>query len=190
MSFLTQFISGSGAKFKSQIFTSSGTFTPSAGLLAAGGVVALRMAGGGGGGGGGDGSSYAGIGGSSSYWEGFTTITGAVTVTIGAGGAAGTTGSPATAGATGGTTSFGSVSVDGGGGGSGAFASATPAGAPGGYGYSPVINPMEAYDPGFFSAGATGNRSAPTANTGAGGSSAYYGSTAGSSGYVQVFWME
>lgn len=194
MSFISQFVSGNATSFKSQIFTSSGTFTPSAALLASGGVVAIRMAGGGGGGGGGiPSSALAGFGGSSSYWEGFATVTGNVTVTIGSGGAAGTTSddfATRTSGSAGGTTSFGSVSVAGGGGGSGANKLSPMTGTPGGFGRrARIYDGFEGFQA-YFGPGATGNRYAPTANSGGGGGSVYSGSYNGAAGYVQVFWVE
>ena len=54
---------GCGLKPKFQEFTSSGTFTPSSGLLAQGGVVTVHLIGGGGNGGGASSSSGAGGGG-------------------------------------------------------------------------------------------------------------------------------
>jgi hypothetical protein len=51
MSNLSQFMVSGGGKLRFQEFTSSGTFTPSAALLAKGGYVWVEMAGGGGGGG-------------------------------------------------------------------------------------------------------------------------------------------
>lgn len=191
MSFISQFVSGNTTSFKSQIFTSSGTFTPSAALLASGGVVAIRMAGGGGGGGGGYPSgANAGAGGASSYWEGFTTVSGAVSVTIGSGGSAGVTDdnfSTRTNGSAGGTTTFGSVSVAGGGGGSRAQAINTAMSAAGGFGRVPPLGVNFEY---YFNSGGGGNRYAPTANSGGGGAGVYSGSYNGAAGYVQVFWVE
>jgi len=70
----------SGKIKKQQVFTVSGTFTPSQALLDAGGVVEVRCIGGGGGG-------Y-GFGGGSSGMDitRIVTVTGPVAVTIGAGG--------------------------------------------------------------------------------------------------------
>jgi len=65
---------------KQQVFTASGTFSPSPGLLAAGGVVEVRCIGGGGGG-----NNYAG-GSSGMDITRIVTVTGPVAVTIGAGG--------------------------------------------------------------------------------------------------------
>jgi len=68
---------------KQQVFTVSGTFTPSQALLDAGGAVEVRCIGGGGGGG-----DYYAYGGGSSGMDitRIVTVTGPVTVTIGAGG--------------------------------------------------------------------------------------------------------
>ena len=51
MSVLTDFFPTGGGKLRFQEFLTSGTFTPSAKLLADGGWVFVQMAGGGGGGG-------------------------------------------------------------------------------------------------------------------------------------------
>ena len=101
MSTLLQF--STGISKRQQIFTSSGTFTPSASLLALGGWVEVLCVGGGGGG------YYPGSGtvmtggGGGAVVRRVVQVTGNVTVTIGAGG---TGGSSPTAG---GTTSFGSL---------------------------------------------------------------------------------
>jgi hypothetical protein len=84
---------------KQAIFLSSGTFTPSANLLALGGWVDVIAVGGGGGGGNGDGTDAGIGGGGGKVVHLMAQIPGAVTVTIGAGGAAHTVG---------GTTTFGS----------------------------------------------------------------------------------
>jgi len=99
MSVFTQFFQGLSKR--QQIFTSSGTFTPSARLLALGGWVEVICVGGGGGG-------YAsGIiktgGGGAQVTRRIVQVTGNVTVTIGAGGTGGSTPTQ------GGTTSFGSL---------------------------------------------------------------------------------
>lgn len=78
----------SGLVQKQQTFLSSGTFTPSAAHLAAGGWVKLFMVGGGGGGS--NGYRCAGGGGGSVVSKVLVQVSGACTVTIGAGGAGGT----------------------------------------------------------------------------------------------------
>lgn len=108
----------SGGKLRYQEFTSSGTFTPSAKLLANGGQLTVVLVGGSGGNGGGDGgTSFLGRPGHPGEARiRQVTVTGPVTVTIGAGGAAGTGGSPGSfsGGTAGGSTSFGSASAAGG----------------------------------------------------------------------------
>jgi hypothetical protein len=81
----TPIATGGGKTFQ-QVFTSSGTFTPSAGLTAAGGNVLAFIVGGGGGGGGNTNvmSSGGGGGGVVKRW---VTLSGATAVTVGAGGA-------------------------------------------------------------------------------------------------------
>ena len=64
--FSSVFSTGSGGKLRYQEFTSVGTFTPSAALLAKGGQVYFKAYGGGGGGGGGGGTS--GGGGGAGEW--------------------------------------------------------------------------------------------------------------------------
>jgi len=93
---------------KQQVFTVSGTFTPSPGLLAAGGVVEVRCVGGGGAGGGiynpNTGSNWTqrkGGGGSGADIGRIVTVTGPVQIIIGAGGSD----------ANGGTTSFGDLVI-------------------------------------------------------------------------------
>lgn len=179
-----------GGSLKFQQFNTSGTFTPSAALLAAGGTVQLQMAGGGGGGG--SWSGYvgtAGGGGGSSYWEQLVTVTGAVTVTIGAGGA-GTL--------QGGTTSFGGLaSVVGGfpGCNTGAF---TPAQGGAGAGYG-VAGESAYADSTPYMVGGTGGgmggggwgRPAGATNSGGGGAgiTTSNGGTGGS-GFCRVIWSE
>jgi len=106
---------------KQQVFTVSGTFTPSPGLLAAGGVVEVRCVGGGGGGAIGpmaqnakSVSSNSAGGGSGADITRIVTITGPVTVLVGAGGTGGAwSGPPRTRHepTDGGTTSFGNLVV-------------------------------------------------------------------------------
>lgn len=86
MSNLSEFLGSGGGKLRYQEFTSSGTFTPSAKLLANGGQVYYELIGGGGSGAVSNQSSCGGDAGA--YVRGVITVTGAVTVTIGAGGAA------------------------------------------------------------------------------------------------------
>lgn len=104
--------SGTVATVKQQIFTTSGTYTPSAGML----YCIVRLTGGGGGSGGvagnvsGVSASSGGAGGG--YAEivlSATTIGASQTVTIGAGGTAGVAGN--NFGGTGGTTSLGTLAV-------------------------------------------------------------------------------
>lgn len=114
MSYLTQFFSGGGVTRKrQQVFTSSGTFTPSARLLALGGYVEVLCVGGGGGAYADSGYYYGGGGGA--VVRRIVQVTGNVSVTVGAGGVNG---------GDGGDTSFGSLVVAAGGKGiSGGFAS-------------------------------------------------------------------
>lgn len=96
------------ATVKSQIFTSSGTYTPSAGML----YCIVRLVGGGGGGGGSAAASFAagGGGGSGGYSEELltaATVGASQTVTIGAAGTAGAAGN--NTGGGGGTTSLGAL---------------------------------------------------------------------------------
>lgn len=114
-----------GGKLRSQDFTSSGTFTPSIGLLAAGGRVWAELYGGGGGGE--SGSSRPGRGGRGGQRRLFVlvVVTGPTAVVIGAGGATNTQG---------GSTSFGSeVAIGGYAGsvGSSAASGMSPGGGPG-----------------------------------------------------------
>lgn len=108
MSTLTQFLGGSAASMPlTQEFTTSGTFTPSAKLLAAGGRVEVLLVAGGGG------ATYSATkvsgGGGGGVVRKVVTVSSNVSITIGAGG---TTGAPAT---NGGSSSFGAlISVDGG----------------------------------------------------------------------------
>ena len=115
MSNLSDFISRGGGKLRYQEFTSSGTFTPSAALLANGGQVYYELIGGGGSGAISNFSSCGGDAGG--YKTGVITLTGAETVTIGAGGAA-VSGTVSTAGNAGSASSIGSlVTASGGAGG-------------------------------------------------------------------------
>jgi hypothetical protein len=101
-----------------QVFTSSGTYTPTSGQGHA--IVKLQCAGGGSGGTATTTSSQYSVSsgaGSGGYAEVYYGALSTTTVTIGAGGTAGAGGASPTAGGTGGTTSFGSaISCTGGGG--------------------------------------------------------------------------
>jgi hypothetical protein len=88
---------------KQQIFTSSGTFTPSARLLALGGWVEVICVGGGGGGYYPGSGTFMSGGGGGAVVRKIVQVTGNVTVTIGAGGTGGSNPTQ------GGTTSFGSL---------------------------------------------------------------------------------
>lgn len=140
-----------------QTFTTSGTYTPTAGMLHA----IVELVGGGGGGGGATGSTTllvtGGGGGSGAYSRGYVTaatIGASQVVTIGAGG---TAGGIASNGGAGGATSVGTVTVAAGGSG-GVFGSATnlPAGGVGGLGglgTGDVRNHGNDGGPGFFNSG-------------------------------------
>lgn len=101
MSSLLQYIAGLVPK--QQIFTSSGTFTPSARLLALGGWVEVLCVGGGGGGYYPGTGNFMSGGGGGAVVKKIVQVSGNVTVTIGSGG---TGGASPTAG---GTTTFGSL---------------------------------------------------------------------------------
>ena len=115
MSNLSQFLSsGGGGKLRYQDFTSSGTFTPSAALLANGGQCYYELIGGGSSGS--IGTSLPGIGGNAGeYKTGVITVTGPVTVTIGAGGAAVASVSGTIAGNAGSASSIGALATAAGG---------------------------------------------------------------------------
>lgn len=93
---LAVLLGGVRQKFQ-QSFLTSGTFTPSAALLAAGGRVRIRYIVGGGGGGGT--TSGGGGGGGQVLKDIVVIVTGPVTVTVGAGGAIATAGTNSTFGA-------------------------------------------------------------------------------------------
>lgn len=117
MSNLSEFVGG--GKLCTQEFLASGTFTPSARLLALGGAVLVEMIGGGGSGALVDNSSAAAAfpsgGDAGRKRVEVVTVTGPVAVTIGAGGAAATTGVAANLdGNDGGDTSFGPLVAKGG----------------------------------------------------------------------------
>lgn len=170
----TSQVTGVGNAPTIQIFTASGTYTKPAGLVAA--IVEVCGAGGGGGGGAATGAPYSwaggGGGGSSSRRRLLASAIGATeTVTIGAGGSAGT--SAGGNGGTGGTSSLGAlVNAPGGVGGDGAVSGSTsyPGGAGGAVGSAGDI---------FFVGGA-GSDSSSTGTgssnfTGKGGDSRYGG---------------
>jgi hypothetical protein len=150
----TPIVTGGGAgKTFQQVFTASGTFTPSAALLAAGGTVFVFMVGGGGGGGAPNavnGGVYGGGGGGGGVLKRWTTVNGATAVTVGGGGAGGYY----AAGAAGGTTSFGSLSVTGGGPGAGGVNVQTGLG--GNSGNSPFVTPGANYSGGAGAGGPAG----------------------------------
>lgn len=119
---------------KKQIFTASGTYTPSAGML----YCIIECVGGGGGGGGAVGAGNWAIGGGGGGGGGYSrkiasaaTIGASQTVTIGA---AGSAGSPSVNGGAGGTTSVGTLCVANGGGGGTYANNAVQIGSPGGGG--------------------------------------------------------
>ena len=198
MANLSQFMAG--GKLRYQLFTSSGTFTPSSKLLANGGQVFLEMAGGGGGGGFGynwGGIFSAGGGGGSSFLKTATTVSALVTVLIGAGGQAGNSGNHAGVGAIepgdGGNTSFGSIVCYG-----GRKADAWRGGAAGSQGQPGsngiyVSGSVRQDGNGGGSGGGGAGRLNGEANTGGGGagtSGIAVTSGAGGSGYCLVYWFE
>lgn len=116
---------------KRTIFTASGTYTPSAGLL----FAEVEVIGGGGGGATGSSSNAAGGGAAGAYCKAIlsaATIGASQTVTVGAGGAAGV--SAGNGGSGGSPSSFGSIIVCGGGGGGSLTASTLTIGQPSGGG--------------------------------------------------------
>ncbi len=123
----------------SQFFTASGTFTPPSGVSTACPLTTRILAIGGGGGGGGGGSGSAGGGGSGYVVAKEVRVTGALSVVIGTGGAAATSGST-TAGTSGTSTTIASITATGGVASGGAMGSTGGAGGSGGgcggyYGY-------------------------------------------------------
>lgn len=115
MSNLSDFLASGGGKLRYQEFTSSGTFTPSAALLAKGGQVYYELIGGGSSGAIGHASAAA-IGGDAGvYKTGVITLTGAESVTIGAGGAAVSATATNTAGNAGSQSSIGALATAAGG---------------------------------------------------------------------------
>ena len=148
-----------------QTFTSSGTYTKSAGVT----KVRVQVVGGGGGGTSSDGGAMASAGSAGGYSEKFINVTAisSETVTIGTGGAAGSSNS---AGSSGGTSSFGShCSATGGGGGGYNAGSGTPGAGSGG-----DINASGGYgDNAGGSIGGTGGAS----YFGGGGKGGYYSSS-------------
>lgn len=115
MSNLSDFIGGGGGNLRFQDFTTSGTFTPSAALLAKGGRVYYELIGGGSSGAIGH-SGYAAPGGDAgTYKTGVITVTGAESVTIGAGGAAVSATATNTAGNAGSPSSIGALATAAGG---------------------------------------------------------------------------
>ena len=89
---ISQFLSSGGGKLRYQEFTSSGTFTPSSRLIANGGQCFVTALAGGGSGGAARISTTTNLsqacgGDAGQLVEGMVTVSGATTVTIGAGGA-------------------------------------------------------------------------------------------------------
>lgn len=113
VSFITNSASSGFTSVVTQVFTSSGTYTPTSGMS----YCIVQIVGGGGGGGGtpnvsGTAGGGGGGGGYSSKTLSAATVGASQSITIGNGGAGGL---PSSAGSTGGTTSFGSIfSADGG----------------------------------------------------------------------------
>lgn len=197
----------SGGEIKSQRFTANGTFTPSAALLAKGGWVRVRLVAGGGGGGTG-GNNYVPVGGGGGGTrDAVVQVTGAVSVTVGAGGASGQ--EIDTAGSNGGNSSFDSLATAvGGGGGAGATFDRGVDGGVGGGGdgasanfrAANSINPTHGgKSEGLGGLGGTLSRSgkAPVSGFGGGGGGGYkttdptlYPGGPGAPGYVEVFWEE
>lgn len=112
---LQRFIIAGGGKLRYQDFTSSGTFTPSAELLAKGGQCFVILIAGGGAGGSNNASSSGQPGDAGEVRREVVTVSGAITVTIGAGGA----GTFAVAGNPGSNSAFGSLLTAAGGAGGG-----------------------------------------------------------------------
>ena len=182
---------GSDMVLKQQVFTESGTFTPSAGLLAAGGSVEVLLVGGGGGGRFATNANYGGSGGQ--VIKRVVSVLGATTVTIGAPGVTTNAG----ASTNGGDTSFGSLLAQGGnapasgpghtageGSGGGGGGPTNIPGQPGGYGFGGGGGPSS-------SCGGANVSTDAVASTGGGG----YGAAAGnlraaSSGICIVTWWE
>lgn len=195
---------GGGLKPKFQIFSASGTFTPSAGLLAAGGNITVKLWGGGGGGS----QAYQyfsnGLGGTAgNYKEIPLNISSAQTVTIGAGGAGGvwSISNPSN----GGDSTFGSLlTAEGGGAGIienvNDFKKAFPNGGiiPYAiYGSSPSVKGGPGSSAFGIGLGGTSNTTSITAGgiaSGGGGGAAYgmpsYNGAAGGNGYCIVEWWE
>lgn len=182
MSGLQSTLMGGGKTFKFQEFLASGTFTPSAALLAAGGIVGYDLRGAGGGGGG-NGGAQGGGGGGSSKLTGFTVVAGPVSVVIAASAPGATDGS---------ASSFGSITVAGGK--KGNSASIGPGG-PGGQGFpggsgsnTGGFNGPGGGEGGGSPGGGVGGAGVP--NTGGGGGGANTTGGASGSGYCLVTWWE
>lgn len=164
MADLTQFLASSG-KLRYQDFTTSGTFTPPAKLVANGGQCLVILIGGGGGGASSGGGVSSGLesGRNSTLRVQHTTILTPTTVTVGIAGAPGV--GDSSPGSSGGTSSLGTISSTGGIG-----------GAWYGSGYrAPISDLIEMYVPG---------------NYGRGGAPGTASGTAGGSGFVRIIWTE
>lgn len=201
---LSALVTASGSKLRYQEFASSGTFTPSAALIAAGGQVFFEGAGGGGGGaapynpGSGTVSEKTGTGGGGSYDYGVLTITSAQTITIGAGGAGGIyLINTDRNGANGGNTTIGALrTITGGTGGKTRLLSG--ANAPGGSFGQPGRLGTEFTSLFYGGEGGRGMGPGGCANSGAGvlgggggGSAANSGAAgAGGNGFVRFWWFE
>lgn len=206
MSNLSQFLASGGGKLFSQEFTSSGTFVPSAGLIANGGKVFVTLIGGGGGGGG-SGSGISGGGGDAGqYVEVIVNALTNTSVVIGAGG----NGAPSGVGGfggTGGNSAFGSVLALGGKGGVTSASSELKVGGSGAGGNYRTGSALEVTQNRIGGRGINGragggtsnfsisfdgggNNSAPDGIPGTGGGGAGLMAGNGGSGWCRVVWFE
>ncbi len=176
--FVTILASGYIQSIVTQVFTSSGTYTPTSGML----YAQIEVCGGGGGGAASDNDStniysIGGSGGAGGYSRGIfsaATIGASQTVTVGAGGAGGTSGG---SGSSGGTTSVGSLISATGGGGNTVVKAAVSSnnyigGGSGGSGSGGAVNIAGGFSEGGFIFSASSSN--VLIRTGAGGSS-YFG---------------
>ena len=176
MSFGTQF--RSGGKLRYQEFLTSGTFTPSARLIAAGGQCMARLVGGGAGSAESSGNRIGGGGGA--VRDVLLTITSAQTVTIGAGGTA--------PGGAGGATSIGSLASAVGGMATGHYPG-LPGGGHGAYVAISIYTPGPGVD-GLGTGGQSLDGVAALANSGHGGNADSTTHRNGASGRVAIWWFE